>query len=126
MNMAKARNVEVTGGLTTGLKFGAAEAARAVDAAASSKPVTEPKVETPASKESNEPTQAADMVNEYAKMRKSRISSRSVRLSITITPEMHMKLDELLKNGEIDSKNDLVNFLLNSYFADREAANKRN
>lgn len=45
---------------------------------------------------------------------------RSKRVQIVIKPSVNEKLDELAKTGAIKSKNDLVNFLLESYIAQLE------
>ena len=45
---------------------------------------------------------------------------RSKRVQFVIKPSVNAKLDELAKNGAIKSKNDLVNFLLESYIAQLE------
>lgn len=46
--------------------------------------------------------------------------TRSKRVQIVIKPSVNKKLDEMAKNGTIKSKNDLVNFLLESYIAQPE------
>ena len=41
--------------------------------------------------------------------------TRSKRIQIVIQPSVNRKLDRLVKEGKVKSKNDLVNFLLKSY-----------
>lgn len=45
---------------------------------------------------------------------------RSQRLQFVVKPSVNARLDELAQNGTIKSKNDLVNFLLESYIAQLE------
>lgn len=45
---------------------------------------------------------------------------RNKRVQFVIKPSVNEKLDELAKSGAIKSKNDLVNFLLESYIAQLE------
>ena len=45
---------------------------------------------------------------------------RSKRVQFVIKPSVNEKLDQLAQNGTIKSKNDLVNFLLESYIAQLE------
>ena len=42
---------------------------------------------------------------------------RSTRLQFVVKPSVNVKLDQMVKEGKIKSKNDLVNFLLESYIA---------
>ena len=43
--------------------------------------------------------------------------TRSQRLQFVVKPSVNAKLDQLVREGKIKSKNDLVNFLLESYIA---------
>lgn len=43
---------------------------------------------------------------------------RSVKLNILVTPSTAKMLDEAAKRGEIKSRNDLINYLLEEYFED--------
>ena len=45
---------------------------------------------------------------------------RSQRLQFVVKPSVNEKLDQMVKDGTIKSKNDLVNFLLESYIAQLE------
>lgn len=46
--------------------------------------------------------------------------TRSQRVQIVVKPSVNEKLDSLVKQKKIKSKNDLVNFLLESYIAQLE------
>lgn len=46
--------------------------------------------------------------------------TRSQRVQIVVKPSVNEKLDLLVKQKKIKSKNDLVNFLLESYIAQME------
>ena len=45
---------------------------------------------------------------------------RSRRMQFVVKPSVDRKLDRLVQEGKIKSKNDLVNFLLESYIAQLE------
>lgn len=74
----------------------------------------------PAEMKPSEPSVSlASFVDE--KMKKKRVS-RTVRLSVVITPETSDALDELYDNHIITSKNELVNILLEKYIKEARKA----
>ena len=109
--MAKQENVteEVTGGLSTGITFGAAKGAR----------------ETASSVKSTQTGNAGVGGGSKALTKGYRASRqgdeaerRSFRMNVLIKPSTAAALDWAVKKGEIQSKNDLVNYLLEQYFAE--------
>lgn len=102
--MAKQENVteEVTGGLSTGITFGASKGARGGGqpqggAAGGSKALTK--------------GYRASRQGEEAE-------TRSIRMNVLIKPSTAEALSWAVKKGEIQSKNDLINYLLEQYFAE--------
>lgn len=102
--MAKQENVteEVTGGLSTGITFGASKGARGGGqpqggAGVGSKALTK--------------GYRASRQGEEAE-------TRSIRMNVLIKPSTAEALSWAVKKGEIQSKNDLINYLLEQYFAE--------
>lgn len=102
--MAKQENVteEVTGGLSTGITFGASKGARGGGqpqggAVGGSKALTK--------------GYRASRQGEEAE-------TRSIRMNVLIKPSTAEALSWAVKKGEIQSKNDLINYLLEQYFAE--------
>lgn len=104
--MAKQENVteEVAGGLSAGITFGASRGARdgvqpqgGVGASVGGKALTKG---YRASRQGDE------------------AERRSFRMNVLIKPSTAAALDFAVKKGEIQSKNDLVNYLLERYFAE--------
>ncbi len=102
--MAKQENVteEVTGGLSTGITFGASKGARGGGqpqggAVGGSKALTK--------------GYRASRQGEEAE-------TRSIRMNVLIKPSTAEALAWAVKKGEIQSKNDLINYLLEQYFAE--------
>jgi len=57
-----------------------------------------------------------NLASVYAEKKKKMPQTRSVRLQVVVTPAISERLDKLVESREIRSKNDLINFLLESYF----------
>lgn len=104
--MAKQENVteEVTGGLSTGITFGASRGARdGVQPQGSAGANVGGKALTKGYRASRQGDEA---------------ERRSFRMNVLIKPSTAAALDFAVKKGEIQSKNDLVNYLLERYFAE--------
>ena len=67
-------------------------------------------------KENKSAAGQGNLASVYAEKKKNLPQTRSVRLQVVITPAISERLDKLVENREIRSKNDLINFLLESYF----------
>ena len=107
--MAKAKNTEeVTGGLTANLNFGTSEDAKTRNM------YDERGREEPRSGTS------ASIVEGYQKTLKRRHERRNVKLNIMLKLSTSNLLEEALERGEIRSKNDLINYLLEEYFANQK------
>lgn len=106
--MAKQENVteEVAGGLSTGITFGAAKGARETGPGASAQGGTS----RGGSKALTKGYKASRQGDEPER--------RSFRMNVLIKPSTAEALDWAVKRGEIQSKNDLVNYLLEQYFAE--------
>jgi len=104
--MAKAENTPKTGasGLTGGLDFGASKEAKELQ-----------RLEQEQEKKKNEPATAGSIVEGYKKTVK-HYERRSVKFNILITPTIAMKMDQAIERGELRSRNDLINHLLEVYF----------
>lgn len=104
--MAKQENVteEVTGGLSTGITFGASKGARG----------------------GAQPQGGAGggiggkaLTKGYRASRQGEeAETRSIRMNVLIKPSTAEALSWAVKKGEIQSKNDLINYLLEQYFAE--------
>lgn len=108
--MAKAENIRDDGGLLGGLSFGA------------SKQAAEDGVKTqtaPAPVVAATPVPQAEQMSQILRksyQENSRIERRNIKLNIMITPTMSKMLDNASQSGEIKSKNDLINSLLEQFF----------
>ena len=117
---------ENTTDLKAGLSFGASRnvnapaGERTGEAAASANEKATPAVAAVQQKAPEEPGVAAgggtELAATYESMRQKKPESRTVRLQAVITPSLNEKLSKFLAEGKIDSKNDLINFLLERYF----------
>lgn len=107
--MAKQENVpeEVTGGLSTGITFGAAKGARETGAGVPAQPAGAGFGGSKALTKGYKASRQGDEVER-----------RSFRMNVLIKPSTAEALDWAVKRGEIQSKNDLVNYLLERYFAE--------
>lgn len=104
--MAKQENVteEVAGGLSTGITFGASRGARdGVQPQGGAGAGVGGKALTKGYRASRQGDEA---------------ERRSFRMNVLIKPSTAAALDFAVKKGEIQSKNDLVNYLLERYFAE--------
>lgn len=104
--MAKQENVteEVAGGLSTGITFGASRGARdGVQPQGGAGVSVGGKALTKGYRASRQGDEA---------------ERRSFRMNVLIKPSTAAALDFAVKKGEIQSKNDLVNYLLERYFAE--------
>lgn len=104
--MAKQENVteEVAGGLSTGITFGASRGARdGVQPQGGGGASVGGKALTKGYRASRQGDEA---------------ERRSFRMNVLIKPSTAAALDFAVKKGEIQSKNDLVNYLLERYFAE--------
>lgn len=109
--MAKQENVteEVTGGLSTGITFGASKGAR------------EPGAGGPPQGGAGAGAGVGGraLTKGYRASRQGdEAERRSFRMNVLIKPSTAAALDFAVKKGEIQSKNDLVNYLLERYFAE--------
>mgnify|MGYP002547505478 FL=1 len=108
--MAKQENVteEVTGGLSTGITFGAAKGAR------------EPGAGGPPQGGAAAGAGGKGLTKGYkaARRMEDEAERRSYRMNVLIKPSTAAALDWAVKKGEIQSKNDLINYLLERYFAE--------
>ena len=102
--MAKQENVteEVTGGLSTGITFGASKGARGG---------VQPQGGTVGGGKALTKGYRASRQGEEAE-------TRSIRMNVLIKPSTAEALSWAVKKGEIQSKNDLINYLLEQYFAE--------
>lgn len=91
------------------------------------KPVAEPKVdvkpvqETPAAQTEQKEVVSGgtqSLAEIYREKFQPAAEKRTERIQIVVTPTISKKLDELVRNEKIKSKNDLINFLLEGYLAD--------
>lgn len=108
--MAKQENVteEVTGGLSTGITFGASKGARGGD---------QPQGGAGAGVGAGVGGKA--LTKGYRASRQGdEAERRSFRMNVLIKPSTAAALDWAVKRGEIQSKNDLINYLLERYFAE--------
>ena len=113
INMAKKEHQEnVTGGLTEGLNF----TAPAVPAQGESRP------QIPNIKHQ---TTANPLTKGYQQVHKGKIETRSAKLNILVKRSTAEKLDEAVNNGDIRSRNDLINYLLEKYFEEKIEADER-
>lgn len=83
-------------------------------------PVVEPVAEAsePAKPETAETAQEVkSLVEVYASELMETKEPRSVRIQAVVTPSIGKKLDALVAQGKIRSKNDLINFLLKEYLS---------
>lgn len=104
--MAKQENVteEMTGGLSTGITFGASRGARdGVQPQGGAGAGVGGRALTKGYRASRQGDEA---------------ERRSFRMNVLIKPSTAAALDFAVKKGEIQSKNDLVNYLLERYFAE--------
>lgn len=104
--MAKQENVteEVAGGLSAGITFGASRGARdGVQPQGGAGASVGGKALTKGYRASRQGDEA---------------ERRSFRMNVLIKPSTAAALDFAVKKGEIQSKNDLVNYLLERYFAE--------
>ena len=104
--MAKQENVteEVAGGLSTGITFGASRGARdGVQPQGGAGAGVGGRALTKGYRASRQGDEA---------------ERRSFRMNVLIKPSTAAALDFAVKKGEIQSKNDLVNYLLERYFAE--------
>ena len=93
-----------------------AEMKRSEEAAAQNHEAAK-EVEQQTSKEEKSPAAGqGNLASVYAEKKKNLPQTRNVRLQVVITPAISERLDQLVKSHEIRSKNDLINFLLESYF----------
>jgi len=117
--MAKLENIpkDGSGGLTGGLDFGASKEAKEQQLLAEQERLRKEKEEHERQAKSKTTNFVAE---EYRK--KTRYERRNVNINAMITPTLAEKMDAALANGEIRSKNDLINQLLEMYFADGEHA----
>lgn len=105
--MAKeGKNTEVTGGITKpsvmdGLSF---------------EPLAEPEARQQAPVRRTGKNQ---LVAGYDSRRMEEPERRSVKQNILITPYIAGRMDEAAKKGEIKSRNDLINYLLEEYFKNK-------
>ena len=117
--MAKAENTPKTGtsGLTGGLDFGASREEKARQLQEEQERLRLEQMEKER-QEKNKPTNF--IVEEYKK--NTRYERRNVKINAMITPSLSKKMDDSLEKGEIRSKNDLINQLLEMYYAEGEKA----
>lgn len=74
--------------------------------------------ETAPEKPAKRPAPAAGSIqSSYAAKLKQKKETRSVRTTISLTPAVYEKLTAATEAGEIKSANDLINYLLEQYFA---------
>lgn len=107
------------------LTAGAVAAAEEVPAVVPEVPVVQEQVvQEPApvaeAKEPEEKTAASSLVQNYEATLPTKPEPRTARINAVITPTLEKKLNDLAKGRipgrQIQSKNDLVNFLLERYF----------
>lgn len=106
--MAKQENVteEVTGGLSTGITFGASRGAR-------------DGIQPQGGAGAGAGVGGRALTKGYRASRQGdEAERRSFRMNVLIKPSTAAALDFAVKKGEIQSKNDLVNYLLERYFAE--------
>jgi len=102
---------ELTGGLTGGLNFGASREARQGRGAAPAS--------TPAAAAAS---QGNSLLDGY---RPSRPERRSIRMNIMTKPSIAGKMDDDVNSGRIKSRNDLINYLLETFYEERDAQKKK-
>lgn len=106
--MAKKEHQDnVTGGLTAGLEFTA--------------PISKEEEGRPPQRQTmtNQPA-GSPLTEGYQQVHKRKIETRSAKLNILVKPSTASKLDDAVTNGEIRSRNDLINYLLEKYFEEEE------
>ena len=125
--MAKKENVKtLAGGLTAGLEFGDSKKAGNEPLVRETAPVAEePAVTVPVEqpKPAEQPTAATTttnnmtMIESYAGKLKaaSETEARTSRIQVVVTPTTANRLNVLVNQGKIKSRNDLINFLVESY-----------
>ena len=112
--MAKLENIpKDNNGLTSGLDFGASKEAKEQQLLEEQERKRLEQMEKER-QEKNKPTNY--IVEEYKK--NTRYERRNVKINAMITPSLSKKMDESLEKGEIRSKNDLINQLLEMYYAE--------
>lgn len=108
--MAKKEHQDnVTGGLTTGLDFTPKENLPAGGAGE-----TKPQMQVV-----QQPV-ASPLTEGYQQVHKKKIETRSAKMNILVKPSTAEKLDNAVNNNEIRSRNDLINWLLEKYFEEKE------
>ena len=71
------------------------------------------------------PARKSDLTGSYQETLQSAPERRNIRLNFTVTPTMAEKLDNAVRNRQIKSKNDLINFLVEKYFKELEEKDKK-
>ena len=107
--MAKRENVteDLSGGLSTGITFGASKGAREDGQREGVQPQSGAGVGGKALTKGYKASRQGDDAER-----------RSFRMNVLIKPSTAAALDFAVKRGEIQSKNDLINYLLERYFAE--------
>ena len=126
--MAKKDNLaKLTGGLTAGLDFGDSKKVENEAPVQQEAPVQETAAPQPAAPEAVAPEAVASagegsaapapmsLADVYKGKMQAKAEARSARLQVVVTPTTAAKLDELVKEHRINSKNDLINVLLEEY-----------
>lgn len=124
--MAKRENMtEVSGGLSAGLDFGASKEVKKA-------PVEETPVEKPAVKPVQKPvaddkakSSGKQLTDMYQSSIKEVEETRSKPFMVKIKPSTAEKMDRAVKKKIIKSRADLINFLLEQYFAELEEKEKK-
>lgn len=118
--MAKKENMtEVSGGLSAGLDFGASREAKKTPApvAPAETPAVAPAVEPAPVKPKTAGKHLTDM---YQNSIKEVEETRSKPFMVKLKPSTMEKMDKAVKKKIIKSRADLINFLLEQYFAELE------
>ena len=108
---------EVSGGLSAGLDFGASREIKKDPVPA---PVQEAPVQTPAAAPAKPKTAGKALTDMYQSSIKEVEETRSKPFMVKLKPSTMEKMDKAVKKKIIKSRADLINFLVEQYFAELE------